>query len=84
MPIQEKIFIKNCADYLGNINSGQIYFISDVERAKWKSTLFHFRAEELTQGIIPRRSAGNQNPEIALGSIRFIFVKFGVSDSIVV
>jgi len=47
-------------------------FISDIERAKWKSTLFHFRAEELTQGIISRSSVANQSPELALGSIPFI------------
>ena len=38
-----------------------------------KSTLFSISdARELTQGIIPRSSAANQSPELALGSIPFI------------
>ncbi len=52
-------------------------FISDVERAKWKSTLLHFQAEELTQGLIPRSSAAAQSPELALGLIPFVFMTAG-------
>ncbi len=57
-------------------------FISDVERVKWKSTLFHFRAEELTQGLIPRRSAVAQSPKLALGLIPFIITLFRLSAQI--
>ncbi|HEY4512747.1 MAG TPA: hypothetical protein VJH63_03785, partial [Candidatus Paceibacterota bacterium] len=47
-------------------------FIGDVERGKWKSTLFHFRAEELTKFNTPRLCRGNKRvkrvPTIPRGS----------------
>ena len=53
----------------------QEFFISDVERVKYKNTFLYFRAEELISGKypvgLPRESVSEANsklsPELALG-----------------